>query len=193
MQEKGWRRKGRLGFFVSLPGLLFRLAEGARLVWSTKRLFLPSLDASFLLAASKQKACCSSRDKEREMKKKERENEKKGTRERKGRKKRLFHHFFWVSWHLRHRLQDLFSSELQRMAFFCFLSRCQKSDVQMQRREKNAAFLLQVFSPSFISSPFSAFRAPFPLLRTAAQVLDGRNRATPLFQEDRTRNHHRRH
>ena len=150
--------------------------------------------AFFWLRASRKPAAAAGIRNER-MKKKERENEKKGTRERKGRKKRLFHHFFWVSWHLRHRLQDLFSSELQRMAFFCFLSRCQKSDVQMQRREKNAAFLLQVFSPSFISSPFSAFRAPFPLLRTAAQVLDGRNRATPLFQEDRTRNHHhhRRH
>ena len=72
---------------------------------------------------------------------------KKGTRERKGRKKRLFHHFFWVSWHLRHRLQDLFSSELQRMAFFCFLSRCQKSDVQMQRREKMLRFYFKFFPP----------------------------------------------
>jgi len=129
---------------------------------------------------------------------KERENEKKGTKEReKETKEKTFSSFLLgqLALHLRHRLQDLFSSELQGMAFFCFLSRCQKSDVQMQRREKNAAFLLQVFSPSFISSPFSAFRAPFPLLRTAAQVLDGRNRATPLFQEDRTRNHHhhRRH
>jgi hypothetical protein len=116
------------------------------------------------------------------MKKKERKKREKGTKEK------TFSSFLLgqLALHLRHRLQDLFSSELQRMAFFCFLSRCQKSDVQMQRREKNAAFLLQVFSLSFISSPFSAFRAPFPLLRTAAQVLDGHN-FFPTWQIKRER------
>ena len=82
---------------------------------------------------------------------KERENEKRNERKEreKGTKEKTFSSFLLgqLALHLRHRLQDLFSSELQRMAFFCFLSRCQKSDVQMQRREKMLRFYFKFFPP----------------------------------------------
>jgi hypothetical protein len=142
------------------------------------------------LAASKQKACCSSRDKGT--------NEKKGTKEKRERDERK--DFFIISFGSVGtpptasitRSFQLRTAEDGVLLFFITVPEIRRADAA---KRKDAAFLLQVFSPSFISSPFSAFRAPFPLLRTAAQVLDGRNRATPLFQEDRTRNHHhhRRH
>ena len=129
---------------------------------------------------------------------KERENEKKGTKEKRERDERK--DFFIISFGSVGtpptasitRSFQLRTAEDGVLLFFITVPEIRRADAA---KRKDAAFLLQVFSPSFISSPFSAFRAPFPLLRTAAQVLDGRNRATPLFQEDRTRNHHhhRRH